>query len=72
MPRIFDFNLEVYDRFVTLASIAALKGTDKKLVEVTADSAEDAAAEVAAGGPEAAAEKGKEDDAEEARKFLHQ
>ena len=49
MPRIFDFNLEVYDRFVTLASIAALKGTDKKLVEVTADSAEDAAAAEAAG-----------------------
>lgn len=49
MPRIFDFNLDVYDRFVTLASIAALKGTDKKLVEVTADSAEDAAAAEAAG-----------------------
>lgn len=49
MPRIFDFNLEVHDRFVTLASIAALKGTDNKFVEVTAESAEDAAAAEAAG-----------------------
>jgi len=49
MPKIFDFNLEVRDRFVTLASIAALKGTDKKLVEVTADTAEDAIAAEAAG-----------------------
>lgn len=49
MPQVFDFNLEVHDRFVTLASIAASKGTDHKLVEVTADSAEDAAAAEAAG-----------------------
>lgn len=49
VPRIFDFNLEVHDRFVTLASIAASKNSDTKLVEVTTDSAEDAAAAEAAG-----------------------
>ncbi|MDW3179796.1 MAG: 3-methyl-2-oxobutanoate hydroxymethyltransferase [Acidimicrobiia bacterium] len=49
MPRIFDFNLEVQDRFVTLASIASLKGSDQKLVEVTTESAQDAAAAEAAG-----------------------
>ena len=49
MPQIFDFNLEVHDRFVTLASIAALKGTNNKLVEVTVDSAQDALAAEAAG-----------------------
>ncbi len=49
MPKVFDFNLEVHDRFVTLASIAALKGIDKKLVEVTAETTEDAVAAEAAG-----------------------
>ena len=49
MPRVFDFNLEVHDRFATIASIRALKGTDTKLVEVTAESAEDAVAAEAAG-----------------------
>ncbi|NNC80475.1 MAG: ketopantoate hydroxymethyltransferase [Acidimicrobiales bacterium] len=49
MPRIFDYNLEVHDRFATLASIAALKGSGQKFIETTADSAEDAAAAEAAG-----------------------
>ena len=49
MPRIYDFNLEVHDRLATVASIRALKDSDKKMVEVTATSAEDAIAAEAAG-----------------------
>ena len=49
MPRIFDFNLQVQDRLATVASIRALKKSDEKMVEVTATSAEDAAAAEAAG-----------------------
>ncbi len=49
MPRIFDFNLQVHDRLATVASILALKDTDDKMVEVSADTAEDAIAAEAAG-----------------------
>jgi 3-methyl-2-oxobutanoate hydroxymethyltransferase len=49
MPRIYDFNLEVHDRFATVASILALKASGEKMVEVTATSAEDAIAAEAAG-----------------------
>ena len=49
MPRVFDFTLQVHDRLATVASIRALKGQDKKMVEVTATSAEEASAVEAAG-----------------------
>lgn len=49
MPRIFDFNMQVHDRYATVASIRALKHSDQKMVEVTAANAEDAIAAEAAG-----------------------
>ena len=49
MPRIFDYNLQVQDRVATVASIRALKGSGRKMVEVTAESAADAIAVEAAG-----------------------
>jgi 3-methyl-2-oxobutanoate hydroxymethyltransferase len=49
MTRILDFNGRDADRTVTVASIAALKGTGRQYVQVTAGSAEEAAAAEAAG-----------------------
>ena len=58
MPRIFDHNLEVHDRFATVASIRALKNTDQKYTETTATSAEDAIAAEEAGIEMAVADPG--------------
>ncbi len=58
MPRIFDFNLQVHDRFATVASIRALKGSDDKMAEVTVTSTEEAAAIEAAGIEMAVADPG--------------
>ncbi len=49
MPRIFDFNLQVHDRFATVASIRALKNSDVKLTETSLTGAEDAIVAEAAG-----------------------
>ena len=49
MTRILDFNGRDADRTVTVASIAALKGTGRQYVQVTAGTEEEAAAAEAAG-----------------------
>jgi len=49
MTRILDFNGRDADRTVTVASIAALKGSGRQYVQVTAGTAEEAAAAEAAG-----------------------
>jgi 3-methyl-2-oxobutanoate hydroxymethyltransferase len=49
MTRILDFNGRDADRTVTVASIAALKGSGQQYVQVTAGTAEEAAAAEAAG-----------------------
>jgi 3-methyl-2-oxobutanoate hydroxymethyltransferase len=49
MPRIFDFGGRAVDRAVTVAGLRALKGTGRHVAEVTADTAEEAAAAEAAG-----------------------
>lgn len=49
MTRILDFNGRDADRTVTVASIAALKGSDAQYVQVTAGTEEEAAAAEAAG-----------------------
>jgi 3-methyl-2-oxobutanoate hydroxymethyltransferase len=51
MPRIFDFGGRAVDRAVTVAGLRVLKGTGRAVAEVTADTAEEAAAaEAAAAG----------------------
>ncbi len=49
MVRILDFNESFAERSATVASIRALKGSDRQMIEVTAAGAEDAAAAEAAG-----------------------
>lgn len=49
LPKIFDIGVQVADRSATVASILALKGQDRKMTEVTALGAEDAAVAEAAG-----------------------
>jgi 3-methyl-2-oxobutanoate hydroxymethyltransferase len=49
MTRILDYNGRDADRTVTVASIVALKGTARKLAQVTASTADEAAAAEAAG-----------------------
>lgn len=49
MTRILDFNGQDVDRTVTVASISALKGKDDQYAQVTASTAEEAAAAEAAG-----------------------
>lgn len=49
MTRILDFNGREADRTVTVASIAALKGSNRRYVQVTAGTDEEAAAAEAAG-----------------------
>ena len=49
MPRIFDFGGRGVERAQTVASLRALKGTGRRAVQVTADTAEEAAAAEAAG-----------------------
>ncbi len=49
MPRILDYNGNDADRTVTVADIVALKGQDTRLAQVTAGSADEAAAAEAAG-----------------------
>jgi 3-methyl-2-oxobutanoate hydroxymethyltransferase len=49
MPRIFDFGGRAVDRTVTVAGLRALKGTGRPVAQVTADTAEEAAAAEAAG-----------------------
>lgn len=49
MPKIFDIGVQVADCSATVASIRAVKGQDRKMTEVTALGAEDAAVAEAAG-----------------------
>lgn len=49
MPRILDYNGQEADRTVTVASLVALKGEDRQLAQVTASTADEAAAAEAAG-----------------------
>lgn len=49
MPRILDYNGQDANRTVTVASIRALKGTGQQLAQVTASTADEAAAAEAAG-----------------------
>ena len=58
MPRIFDFNLQVHDRFATIASIRGLKQSGDKYVETTVTSAAEAEAAEAAGIEMAVADPG--------------
>lgn len=49
MPRIFDFGGRDVERTVTVASLRALKGTGRHVAQVTAETADEAAAAEAAG-----------------------
>ncbi|MET2832558.1 3-methyl-2-oxobutanoate hydroxymethyltransferase [Mesorhizobium shangrilense] len=49
MPRIFDFGGREVDRSVTVASLRALKGSGRHVAQVTAETADEAAAAEAAG-----------------------
>ena len=49
MPQVFDFGGRDVDRTETVASLRALKGTGRRAVQVTADTADEAAAAEAAG-----------------------
>ncbi len=49
MPRILDYNGQAIDRTVTVASIQAQRGSGKLLTQVTASTADEAAAAEAAG-----------------------
>ncbi|MBZ9743256.1 3-methyl-2-oxobutanoate hydroxymethyltransferase [Mesorhizobium sp. CO1-1-4] len=49
MPRIFDFGGREVERTVTVASLRALKGSGRHVAQVTAETAEEAAAAEAAG-----------------------
>ncbi|UDL89035.1 hypothetical protein LGH82_28755 [Mesorhizobium sp. PAMC28654] len=49
MPRIFDFGGREVERSVTVASLRALKGSGRHVAQVTAETADEAAAAEAAG-----------------------
>ncbi|RWP71090.1 3-methyl-2-oxobutanoate hydroxymethyltransferase, partial [Mesorhizobium sp.] len=49
MPRIFDFGGREVERSVTVADLRALKGTGRHVAQVTAETADEAAAAEAAG-----------------------
>lgn len=49
MPRIFDFGGREVERTVTVAGLRALKGSGRKVAQVTADTADEAASAEAAG-----------------------